>query len=206
AGPLPGAVERILDAYGRPLSANEIADHLREGGRATTVDALARALRAKRFACGPDAALRLADWDVGASSPAPPSPPVPVSPSETMLSADGRLWLWVRVDAEVLCGGEAVVPGALTAGLGMTAPTRRTFSSRYGPIVLACDGPQPTRGSLRAVAMAAGARVGHTVLLGFSEGGDVHVDVRCATGPMDSAAAKDSPSPLVPHLVVGGTP
>ena len=55
------------------------------------------------------------------------------------------------------------------AGLGPAA--RRTFSSRWGPVTLAHDTLQPTRGPVRAVALAAGARVDDTLLLGFGPPG-----------------------------------
>lgn len=217
AGPLPGVVERILDAHGRALSAPEIADCLRGGGRVTSDDVLGRALRAKRFAPRPDAAVALADWNAGPPLSTQPRSPDrragltetrPAAEEETLDPArqDGRLCLWVRVDADVLRGAEAVVPGALVEGLGMTAACRRTFSSRYGPILLTSDGPQPTRGSLRAVAMAAGARPGDTVLLGFSPDGDVNVEVCCNTGPIGAAGSTASPSSLFVHLATGGTP
>lgn len=217
AGPLPGVVERILDAHGRALLAPEIADCLRDGGRVTTDDALGRALRAKRFVRRPDATVALGDWDAEMPpSTQPPSPGRQVGPTEIPTTADvkgldpahhdDRLWLWVKVDADVLRGVEAVVPGALVDGLGMTAACRRTFSSRYGPILLASDGLQPTRGSLRAVAMAAGARHGDTVLLAFSRDGDVHVEVRGNTGPIEAADPTALPSTLFAHLATGGTP
>ncbi len=214
AGPLPGVVERILDAHGRALVSTEITDCLRSGGRVTTDDELGRALGAKRFVRRPDAAVALADWGAKTALCTQPPSPSRAAPTETPTATDaevvldparhdGRLWLWIKVDADVLRGAEAVVPGALVEGLGLTAAGRRTFSSRYGPILLAPDGPQPTRGSLRAVAMAAGARHGDTMLLGFSRDGDVHVEVRGATGPLEATAPTPYPST---HLVIGGTP
>ena len=118
---------------------------------------------------------------------------------------DGRLWLWVRVDAEVLRGAEAVVPSVLVEGLGVASPARRTFSSRYGPIVLAHDGPQPVRGSVRAVALAAGARDGDTLLLGFSACGDVAVEVRHTTVHSTASGGAATSSPFS-NFVTGGTP
>ncbi len=223
AGPLPDIVERILDAHGRTLTAAAITACLAEGDRVTTDDSLRRALRAKRFVRHPDGNFGLADWESVPSGPAPPRSPdarpwsteSTTSPDDKALDdsrRDDRLWLWVRVDTDVLRGGEAVVPGALAEGLGLRAPARRTFSSRYGPIALAADGPHPTRGSVRAIALAAGARHGDTVLLGFSRDGDVHVEVRCPTGPLDAAdppAGESNPAgPPNPfaHLLTGGTP
>ncbi|MGH9086974.1 MAG: hypothetical protein ACRDYZ_02525 [Acidimicrobiales bacterium] len=119
-----------------------------------------------------------------------PTPPSSIGRSVTSVpptragaeTLDDRLWLWVRVDADVLAGAEGVVPSALAEKLGVVSPARHTFSSRYGPITLVHEGVQPVRGSLRAVAMAAGARVGDTLMLGFSGAADVTVDVRRAGG------------------------
>ncbi|MGC8626016.1 MAG: hypothetical protein ACP5VR_00430 [Acidimicrobiales bacterium] len=94
----------------------------------------------------------------------------------------GRLWLWARVDADVLRGSEAPVPLALVEGLGVAPLARRTFSSRWGPLTLANEAPQPVRGPLRAVALATGARPGDTLLLGFSPRGDLEVDLRRGAG------------------------
>lgn len=107
--------------------------------------------------------------------------------------SDRRLSLWVRVDADVLHGSEAAVPVALVEGLGLARLGRRTFSSRWGPVALAYDDPHPTRGSVRAVALAAGARLGDTLLLGFSAQGDVDVEVRRSAGQ----AEKDDPREAV---------
>lgn len=102
-----------------------------------------------------------------------------------------RLWLWVRLDADVLHGAEAAVPVALVERLGLARFSRRTFSSRWGPVALAYDDPQPTRGSVRAVALAVGARVDDTLLLGFSPGGDVDVDVRRSGGQAEQDGSFD---------------
>jgi len=99
----------------------------------------------------------------------------------------GRLWLWARVDADMLRGSEAPVPLALVEGLGVAPLARRTFSSRWGPLTLANEAPQPVRGPLRAVALATGARPGDTLLLGFSPRGDLEVDLRRGAGQAGQA-------------------
>lgn len=86
----------------------------------------------------------------------------------------------MKVDEETLLGAEAGVPVGLVEGLGLEPPSRRTFSSRWGPVILAYDGKKPTRGSVRAVALVAGARLDDILLMGFSVGGDVSVEVRPA--------------------------
>ncbi|MGH9073625.1 MAG: hypothetical protein ACRDZQ_05850, partial [Acidimicrobiales bacterium] len=96
--------------------------------------------------------------------------------------ADGRSWLWVRVDRDVLRGAEAAVPLATVELVGLRPHHRRTFSSRFGPVTLVHDGDQTTRGSVRAVALAAGAGDGDTLLLGFSGAGDFVVEVHRPPG------------------------
>ena len=117
-----------------------------------------------------------------------------------------RLWLWVRVDPDVLRGSEAAVPLALAEGLGLALESRRIFSCRWGPVTLAYEGAQPKRGSVRAVAMAAGARAGDTLLLGFSRAGDLAVEVRSAdaqTDGIDPAGSAGAEGPL-PEIIIQG--
>ena len=222
SGPLPAAIERVLDAHGRPLTASELTVCLGEKGRAVTERDLAGALRSRRFRRSAAGEVRLTDWSTESAAPKqakratpakarsrPRSQPVPAGPARLEAvpesSGDGRLWLWVRVDTEVLRGAEAVVPRGLVDALGVQAPHRRTFSSRYGPLVLANDGPEPVRGSVRAVALAAGAHDGDTLLLGFAGEGGVTVEVRHATGhtvPAELTDTQTNPD----NLAIGGTP
>jgi hypothetical protein len=117
-----------------------------------------------------------------------------------------RLWLWVRMDAEVLRGSEAAVPVALVQGLGLAPMTRRTFSSRWGPVTLAYDGPQPARGSVRAVALAVGARPDDTLLLGFSASAhDVAVELRRGSVPTVPPDGTSAGVTLFPEIATGGT-
>jgi hypothetical protein len=228
-GPLAGVVERILDAHGRTLAAPAIASAISDGGRTPAAPALHRALRAPRFRRSPAGELGLRDWGDevftepvpgpgGASQrlkPAPleSRPEAEAAVAEARLpvdgghesTADGRLWLWVRVDGDVLRGLDAVVPTGLMEGLGVGVGQRRAFTSRYGPIVLAYDGPQPIRGAIRAVTLAAGCYEGDTLLLGFSEAGDVVVEFRRTVGygtaPVPTGAAL-----TFPPLTNGGMP
>jgi hypothetical protein len=112
----------------------------------------------------------------------------------------------VRVDAEVLRGSEAAVPVALVEGLGLAPFGHRTFSGRWGPVTLAHEPPQPTRGAVRAVALAAGARPDDTLLLGFGVRGDLEVEVRrgaSQAGPPEVTAAA---AVVFPEIVSGGNP
>jgi hypothetical protein len=232
-GPLASVVERLLDAHGRTLAAPTIASAITDGGRTLAAPALHRALRAPRFRRTPAGEFGLRDWgDEPFTEPVPgpggasqrlkpeprerprtPRPEAEAAAAEARLpvagehesTADGRLWLWVRVDGDVLRGLDAVVPTGLMEGLGVGVGHRRTFSSRYGPIVLAYDGPQPIRGAVRAVTLAAGCYEGDTLLLGFSGAGDVVVEVRRTVGygaaPLPTGAAL-----TLSPLTIGGTP
>ncbi|MGH9107006.1 MAG: hypothetical protein ACRDZX_14480, partial [Acidimicrobiales bacterium] len=207
-GALAGAVERLLDAHGAPRSPDQLAADLVAGGRHADPEALASALRAPRFARPPGGPVSLASWGEGAQAAAKavttaraataraakraperhrPSLPTagrrsPQAPPGDERGGGELLWLWVRVDGAVLRGAEAAVPTALVEGLGLAPLSRRTFSSRWGPVTLAHDLPQPTRGPVRAVALAAGARADDTLLLGFSASGSVDVEVRRGAG------------------------
>lgn len=217
AGPMAGVVERVLDAHGTARSPEEIAAEVTAGGRAVTAEDLAPTLRSQRFKANPTGHVRLAAWGVEKAKEKTKTPPAkPKKASRRTVSGSGtgahqapaqeqaggdRLWLWVRVDADVLHGSEAPVPAALAEGLGLDHLARRTFSSRWGPITLTYEGHQPTRGSVRAVAMAAGAGAGDTLLLGFSAAGQVEVEVRSGCGRIAEACESNDPTILLPeHL------
>ncbi|MDQ3384537.1 MAG: hypothetical protein M3503_00765 [Actinomycetota bacterium] len=161
---------RLVDALvvatsGAPLDVAERA--LSATGRALTVDALSTwagvpvghgagelwtlLRRDQRFVRVGADTFELAEWGGTPYEDAPDG---------------GRLVLRVEVDADVLSGSGAPVPVDLVQGLGLRSGARRTFATRYGPVALSYDRP-PTRGSLRPVALAAGAAVGDSVLLGF---------------------------------------
>lgn len=176
--------ERLLDAHGAPRTPDQLLADLASGGRALDGRALAGALRERRrFRCSPSGEVGLATWPgedarKAAGGKRRPSPAGPANaPAEEVVPTE-RFWLWVRVDTEVTKGSEAPVPTGLVQALGLAALSRRTFSSRYGPVTLANEPPQATRGPLRAVVLAAGARPEDTVLLGFSRSGDLEVEVR----------------------------
>jgi hypothetical protein len=106
---------------------------------------------------------------------------------------------------EVLRGSEAAVPVALVEGLGIAPLARRTFSSRWGPVTLAYDAPQPKRGPVRAVALATGARPEDTLLLGFSPKGDLDVEVRHGSGQGPEIEESTTELSIFPEIVSGGT-
>jgi hypothetical protein len=219
SGPLADVVERVLDAHGRPLAVAEIAGCVTRGGRELPSTAYQAAVGGRRFRRWAGDRVALADWgaDPGRSatakrpgrSRAPSSTGVPRRRRAACASLspqlDEWLWLWVRVDTDVLRGIEATIPAALVEGLGLSPGCRRTFASRYGPIALAHESPQPTRGSVRAVALAAGADEGDTLMLGFSASGEVTVEVR--RGSSESAAPEPAGTlAIFPNITSRGGP
>ncbi len=217
-GSLPDAVERLLDAHGVPRTPDELAADLAAGGRTVDEGLLARALQNGRFAPTAKGAVRLDAWGPGPDRRVPTrkgrtgpagrsrsdcpeagtAPAVPSSPTD-------RLWLWVKIDDATLRGAEGDVPVALVEALGLEPPGRRTFSSRWGPVTLAYDGTRPTRGSVRAVALAVGVHPDEILLLGFSARGDVAVEVRPAAVTPTAASVSGNGSVFPPEIASGGT-
>lgn len=216
-GRLADAAERILDAHGTSRSAEEIGADLAAGGRTVDEQSIAAALRTRRFRHTSAGAVRLAAWGPGEDRPAatgrkpkkdrsrsgrPPGQLARPTRSRPPTEPE-RLWLWVKIDAEALRGADADVPLALAEGLLLQPPARRVFSSRWGPVSLTFDGSHPTRGSVRAVALAAGAHLDDTLLLGFSVDGDVAVEVRPAAAASPGEAG--TMPTLFPEIATGGT-
>jgi hypothetical protein len=229
-GPLADAVERVLDAHGVPRTAYQIAADLADGGRTVDQPALAAAARQRRFARAGNGAIGLAAWPqaegaaanprhprrrggarppgsppVTKPTPAPAGRPAARAP-ESAASGAGRVWLRVRVDAEVLRGREAAVPIELMEGLGLAPLMGCTFSSRWGPVTLAYDRPCPTRGSVRAIALAAGAQADDFLFLGLSGSSrDVLVEVRHGPELLDPPEGMSADVALFPEVATGGT-
>ena len=207
SGSLANVLERLLDAYGTPRAPGQVLADLATGGRVVGPKALDAAMAERRFRRSSTGEVALAAWPehedrktvdrkavdrktaVKKRPPTPATGTVSSEPDEGGVLAE-RVWLWVRVDAGVIKGLEAPVPAGLVEALGLAPLSRRTFSSRYGPVSLANEPPQALRGPLRAVVLAAGARPDDTVLLGFSRNGDLEVEVRrgpAQAGPVDMA-------------------
>ncbi|MHB1782788.1 MAG: hypothetical protein ACYCTE_08875 [Acidimicrobiales bacterium] len=114
---------------------------------------------------------------------------------------DGRTWLWVRIGADDLRGQESSVPLAVVERAGVRAQSRRTFSSRYGPLTLSYENGESSRGSVRALALACGADVGDALRLGFSaRTGDVVVELH--RRPAEGGG--ELPPPPAPIIVCAG--
>ena len=220
SGSLADAVERVLDAHGTARTPVEIEADLAAGGRVVEQRVLDRAVRGRRFTRSAAGGIRLSSWGTEERSSTKKSPRPPakrdrsepararVAPAEQAPATEPRLWLWVKIDDDVLRGSVAAVPAALVEGVGLAPLARRTFSSRWGPVTLAHDGPQPTRGSVRAITLAAGAQPDDTLLLGFSVTGDVAVEVRRGPGQVSPPDVGAAALVLFPELdfVNGGTP
>ncbi|MGH9292660.1 MAG: hypothetical protein ACRDZ6_07785 [Acidimicrobiales bacterium] len=229
-GQLYDALERLIGAGGRAMSAEGCAELLRSAGRPEVPADVARALRARRFRALPGGRFELEAWrtTTGGRSGAPrrtaprqastqpssttrerpnatpeltdheqhllrhlgplgvgasdesmfelddPRPGDPARWSEApepalartdqagspAAASDDRIWFAVDVDSGVLAGSESAAPEALIRALGVGWRQRRTFSSRYGPVTVANDGPEPSHSSLRPLAFGAGARRG----------------------------------------------
>ena len=143
-GPLADVVERILDAYGKGRTPEQIRADVAGGGRPVDAEAVTRALGdRRRFTLSVRGEAGLASWGQEKGRPLKKAHGSPrtgqdegrtgaVGPPERDGGTSGeRLWLWVRVDVEVLRGSEAAVPVALVEGLGLAPFARRTFSSRW---------------------------------------------------------------------------
>ncbi len=251
SGPLVDVLERLLDAHGRALRADECHELLGRAGRRVAQGEVERALRARRFRRAAKDAHELSSWPTGPTAKvakrasersdrarshrqategfvarvpapqaelttgaqlltpradlgeqlglpgmamlAPDHPATGSSHPETVIveaqgAAPGRAWLVVTVDSDLMRGADSSVPEDLVRALDIGFQHRRTFSSRFGPVMLANDGPEPSRGPLRPVAMGVGARLGDVLLLGFALEGEVVVELQSAPAQGDAAS------------------
>jgi hypothetical protein len=82
----------------------------------------------------------------------------------------------------VLRGASEPVPLHVVEALGLPCGGRRTFTTRFGPVALSHKATQPIRGSMRPVALAAGATEGDALLLEFDAAtGDASVELVLAS-------------------------
>ena len=169
SGGLATVAERTLFATGRGLTPAEIAALVAGPDRVGDLRVVLE--RDRRFARVSADVYELAEWG-RAAAPAP-APHGATAPAGTCI--DGRWWLRVPVDADVLRGGNPVVLDGLLDVASVTPDHRRTFASCYGPVTIIDAGPPPGLGPLRHVALACGAQPGDELWLGFGPGGDVSV-------------------------------
>jgi hypothetical protein len=216
-GPLADVVERLLDAHGEARTPEDIRGEIAAGGRQINALDLARVFGdRRRFTKSSRGKVGLVSWGQKSDRAWAKSRPTAANstkrslagrhPSPAAVAGGGgeRLRLWVRVDAEALRGCEAAVPVALVEGLGLAPLTRRTFASRWGPVTLAYDVPQPRRGPVRSVALAAGARPDDTLLLGFSSKGHLDVEVRHGSGQVPPVEESPKDVSIFPEIISGG--
>ncbi len=172
AGGLATVAERALFATGRGMTAAGIAALVAGPDQAGELQVVLN--RDRRFVRISADVYELAEWG-GAAEPESPAPVVATTPT----SIDGRWWLRVPVDDDVLRGA-TTVPEGLAHLVSQLARHRRTFASRYGPVTIIDEAPSPGLGSLRHVALACGAQPGDDLWLGFDPAGDVSVRRRDA--------------------------
>jgi hypothetical protein len=170
AGGLATVAERALFAVGRGMTVGEIAAAIAAEDRAGELRAALR--RDKRFARAAADVYELAEWGSSAR-PERPAPIEVTAPGST--SIDGRQWVRVPVEADVLRGDCRPVPVELVDAMSLVARDRRTFASRYGPVTILDEGAAPALGPLRHVALACGAQAGDELWLGFDPAGEVTV-------------------------------
>jgi len=168
AGGVAAVAERALFATGRGMTAAEIATVVTGPDRVRELHAVLD--RDRRFVRVSADVYELAEWG-GAAEPAPG----PTTPT----SIDGRWWLRVPVDDDVLRGA-LPVPEGLPQLVSQLPRHRRTFTSRYGPVTIIDEAPSPGLGSMRHIALACGAQPGDDLWLGFDPAGDVSVRRRDA--------------------------
>lgn len=158
----PGdVIERALSATGRSMAVADLGTWVRPEGRPGGEDALwSLLLRDDRFAQVSADAFELAEWGSERHGQLP----------GLSVIADGRSWLRVEVDDGLLAGTGGAVPLALVQLLAVRPGAPRTFATRYGPLTLSNEAARPARGSLRPVALAAGATAGDALHIGFGAG------------------------------------
>ncbi len=211
SGPLRDAVERLLDAHGKPCPLASLSAELTRAGREVEVAHLERAIRGPRFARTRSGAVLLAEWASagreGTESDAQAAREATRTALPGRLGAKPgeaqRIWLAVPIDRQALRGAEGAAPAALADGLGLRPNSLRVYASRWGPVSLAHQGSHLVRGSVRAVALASGARGGDTLMLGFSLAGDLLVEVH--SGEVAPGGPAEPGATLYSEMLIGGT-
>lgn len=140
----------------------------------------------RRFLVTDDDRLALAEWDdTGWQDQA--------SASDGPDGAGRPLGtLRVTLDRDALDGAGGPIPLVVARAAGLRPGARRTFPTRYGPVALSFEGNEPSRGSLRPIALAAGASAGDALVITLYPG------ARAATVsvvPGDPSAAAPAPAP-----------
>jgi len=188
SGAAADVAERVLSATGRAMTAAQLRTAAGADtaagvvGRRNTIAGLeSRLLADRRFVRVSREEFELADWGTEAwSDPDATAPQMFASPGGA--EPGTKAWLRIEIDHAVLSGSSGPVPLPLVEDLGVAPGAHRTFATRYGPVALSHKAAHPTRGSVRPVALAAGASAGDILLLGFDAmAGNAAVELVAAT-------------------------
>ena len=196
-GSLGVALERVLFAVGRGQSAAVLADRLALTERvdAVRVDAVRDLLRRdRRFVRVAPDEYELAEWG---------SCPFVTEPHPSI--RNGRLWFEITVGRGTLRGdpqplSQDIFDELVPTGNVETLARRRTFTSRYGPVIVVDTDRAPSIASLRHIALACGARAGDGLGLGFDVGINTAGDVTVRRTPGDEASIVVLSNHLAPSL------
>lgn len=164
--------ERALSATAQAMTSDELSRWVcipGDGARAAASTAALRDVlrRDRRFVEVGRDRYELAEWGAQPYHDVVPEAAGPGEPGEWGRAHDGRWWLQVLVGEDVLAGSGGPVPAGLVDGVGLRPGARRSFSTRYGPVMLTQAASGPARGSLRPVALATGAAAGDVLVLRF---------------------------------------
>lgn len=181
AGSPADVAERILSATGRAMAPDELAAMTPRSQAPTALHGRLR--RDSRFIQVDRDRFELAEWGGEASTGSAPPEPAEMFPGAGRSRTEtGRSQLRIKVDAGVLRGTSEPIPFSVVEALGLRSGGRRTFTTRFGPVALNHKAAQPTRGSVRPVALAVGAREGDALLLEFDAAtGDASVELVVAS-------------------------
>ena len=161
--------ERILSATGAAMTAAElVAWAAAPAERAGQWQSMLQ--RDRRFVEVAAGRYELAEW--GSAPVGPASIGTAAIGSGTAcdgLAASGSLR--VAVDEQLLAGAAGEVPHELLEHLGIRAGATRCYATRYGPLALSSTADGARRGSLRPVALAAGASPGDVLVVRIDAGG-----------------------------------
>lgn len=169
-GSVASVAERVLFAEGQPLTVAEVAERIStelgaHSARAEFIASVARALENDaRFTAIGDGRVQLADWPAAAE---PRRPLGEASVRDLKRQHLAHVALRIGVDSALLSGAPGTVQPGLVTSLGIVPGATKTFATRYGPVALGYPAGGPRHGSLRPVALAAGATCGDTLILRF---------------------------------------
>ncbi len=158
--------ERLLSATGRAMTAVDLAAAASMELEATELDSRLR--REPRFTRVDKDHFELSEWGGEPFVEPDPHAPAELFPGAGRGAPTGRCELRIEVDDDALRGTTAPVPLSVLEALGVACGGRRTFATRYGPVALSHAPDQASRGSVRPIALAAGAGPGDALLVEFN--------------------------------------